>query len=91
MMCGFGLTVEIGTAFFGEQCPKDSELPFPDLYLLGSVMLFGATFRGTVPNEALRRTVGLARGWSVEFRDSFLLKELTGLGPSMIGADMKTD
>ncbi|TNN81830.1 hypothetical protein EYF80_007959 [Liparis tanakae] len=62
-----------------------------DLFLLGSPMLFGGRLRGTVPKEALRRTVGLARGWSVELRDSFLLKEPTGLEPSLIGADIKTD
>lgn len=91
MMWGLGFTVDTGRAFFRELRPRDSELPVPDLFLLGSAILFGARLRGTVPKEALRRTVGLARGWSVELRDSFLLREPTGLGPSLMGADMKTD
>lgn len=91
MMWGLGFTVDTGREFFWELRPRDSELPVPDLFLLGSAMLFGARLRGAVPKEALRRTVGLARRWSVELRDSFLLKDPTEIGPSIIGADMKTD
>lgn len=91
MMWGLGFTVETGREFFCELRPRDSELPVPDLFLLDSAMLFSARLRGAVPKEALRRTVGPARGWSVEFRDSFLLKVGIELGPSIIGADMTTD
>lgn len=90
MRWGLGFTVETGRPFLGDPRPSDSELPVPGLFRF-AMLPFGAGLRGAVPKEALRRTVGLERGWSVELSDSPLLREPTGFGPSMIGLEMKTD